>query len=116
MFLARFGRSVTIIHRRDTLRASKIMQDRALANDKISFLWNTVVEDIVGEQSVEALVLRDVQTDEVTTPAVQRRVRGDRPPAQHRPVQGSTGPQGQRLPRDRRRQLAHQRRGCLRRR
>jgi thioredoxin reductase (NADPH) len=67
MFLARFGRSVTVIHRRDTLRASKIMQDRALANDKISFLWNTVVEDIVGEQSVEALVLRDVQTGEVTT-------------------------------------------------
>ena len=69
MFLARFGRKVTIIHRRDSLRASKIMQDRALANDKIEFLWNTVVEDIVGESSVEALQLRDVVTDEVTTRA-----------------------------------------------
>ena len=67
LFLARFGRKVTIIHRRDSLRASKIMQDRALANDKIEFLWNTVVEDIVGESSVESLQLRDVVTGEVTT-------------------------------------------------
>ena len=67
IFLARFGRSVTVIHRRDTLRASKIMQDRALEHDKISFLWNTVVEDMVGETSLEALVLRNVDTDEITT-------------------------------------------------
>jgi len=67
IFLARFGRSVTIIHRRDTLRASKIMQDRAMEHDKISFLWNTVVDDIVGDSSVEALRLRNVDTDEVTT-------------------------------------------------
>ncbi len=67
MFLARFGRKVTIIHRRDSLRASRIMQDRALANDKIEFLWNTVVEDILGESSVEALELRDVVSGEVTT-------------------------------------------------
>ncbi len=67
LFLSRFGRTVTVIHRRDSLRASKIMQDRALANDKIAFRWNTVVEDMVGEQSLEALVLRDVLTDEITT-------------------------------------------------
>jgi thioredoxin reductase (NADPH) len=67
IFLSRFGRTVTIIHRRDSLRASKIMQDRALANEKISFLWNTVVDDIVGTESVEALALRDVQTGETTT-------------------------------------------------
>jgi thioredoxin reductase (NADPH) len=67
IFLARFGRTVTIIHRRDTLRASKIMQDRAMEHDKISFLWNTVVDDIVGETSVEALVLRNVDTGDVTT-------------------------------------------------
>lgn len=67
IFLARFGRTVTIIHRRDTLRASKIMQDRAMEHDKISFLWNTVVDDIVGETSVEALVLRNVDTGEITT-------------------------------------------------
>ena len=67
LFLARFGRTVTIIHRRDTLRASKIMQDRAMDHDKIRFRWNTVVDDIVGETSVEGLVLRDVDTGETTT-------------------------------------------------
>lgn len=67
IFLTRFGRSVTMIHRRDELRASKIMRDRAHENDKISFMWNTVVEDIVGEQSVEALVVRDTLTDRVST-------------------------------------------------
>lgn len=65
MFLSRFASSVTVIHRRDELRASKIMQDRALANEKLTFLWNTVVEDILGESSVEALRVRDVNTDEV---------------------------------------------------
>jgi thioredoxin reductase (NADPH) len=67
MFLTKFGESVTIIHRRDELRASKIMQDRALANDKIDFRWNSVVEDVVGETSVEGIVVRDVLTDEVET-------------------------------------------------
>lgn len=67
LFLSRFGRTVTVIHRRDALRASKIMQDRALANDKITFRWNTVVEDMVGETSLEALVLRNTTTDEITT-------------------------------------------------
>ncbi len=66
-FLTRFARSVTIIHRRDTLRASKIMQDRAMENDKIRFLWNTVVEDIEGEASVEGVVVRDIDTGEVRT-------------------------------------------------
>ncbi len=69
LFLARFGRTVTIIHRRDSLRASKIMQDRAMEHDKISFLWNTVVEDIVGQDSVEALVLRDTVTGDLSTKA-----------------------------------------------
>ena len=67
MFLTRFARSVTMIHRRDELRASKIMRDRAHENEKIKFLWNTVVEDIVGEQSVESLVVRNVLTDHVSS-------------------------------------------------
>jgi len=67
MFLTKFGESVTVIHRRDQLRASKIMQDRAMANDKISFRWNSKVEDIVGETKVEGLVVRDVLTDQVET-------------------------------------------------
>ena len=62
MFLSRFAATVTIIHRRDELRASKIMQDRAHENPKIKFIWNTVVEDILGESSVEGLALRNLLT------------------------------------------------------
>jgi thioredoxin reductase (NADPH) len=65
-FLTRFGRSVTIIHRRDVLRASKIMIDRAVGNDKISFLWNTEVVEVHGEGSITHLALRDTITGDVT--------------------------------------------------
>jgi thioredoxin reductase (NADPH) len=67
MFLTKFARSVTIIHRRDALRASKIMQDRARANDKISFRWNATVVDVIGEQTVEGVVVDDVRTGERET-------------------------------------------------
>jgi thioredoxin reductase (NADPH) len=67
LFLTKFARSVTIVHRRDQLRASKIMQERAFANDKVSFAWNTVVVDLVGDRSVEGLQVRDVMTDELRT-------------------------------------------------
>jgi thioredoxin reductase (NADPH) len=66
MFLTKFAETVTVVHRRDQLRASKIMQDRALANDKITFLWNHVVDDLVGSDSVEGLQVRNVNTDEVS--------------------------------------------------
>ncbi|MEP7203935.1 MAG: thioredoxin-disulfide reductase [Ilumatobacteraceae bacterium] len=66
-FLTKFANKVTLIHRRDTLRASKIMQDRAFNNPKIDFKWNTVVEDLVGDQKLEGVVVRDVLTDEVET-------------------------------------------------
>jgi thioredoxin reductase (NADPH) len=69
-FLTKFARSVTIVHRRDELRASKIMQDRAFANPKITFRWNSVVTEIVGDTKLEGVKLRDVQTDEVTELAV----------------------------------------------
>jgi thioredoxin reductase (NADPH) len=62
IFLTKFATKVTIVHRRHELRASKIMQDRALANPKIDFLWNTIVDDVVGDGSVEALRVRDVVT------------------------------------------------------
>ena len=65
-FLTRFGRSVTVVHRRKELRASKIMQDRAFANEKITFVWDSVVEEILGEDRVEGVRLRNVVTDEVT--------------------------------------------------
>jgi thioredoxin reductase (NADPH) len=67
IFLTKFADSVTIVHRRDQLRASKIMQERALANDKIRFLWNHVVEDVLGNMTVEGVVVRDVRTDDQST-------------------------------------------------
>jgi len=65
--LAKYAREVTIVHRRDQLRASKILQERVFANKKINFVWNSVVEDILGEERVEAVKLKNVQTGEVTT-------------------------------------------------
>lgn len=66
LFLTRFASRVYVIHRRDKLRASKIMQDRAFRNPKIAFLWNTVVEAVHGEPSkgVTGVTLRDTQTGE----------------------------------------------------
>ncbi len=58
-FLTKFASKVYIIHRRDTLRASKIMQDRAFANEKIEFVWNSEIVDVVGEDAVTGLILRD---------------------------------------------------------
>lgn len=66
-FLTRFADSVTVIHRRDELRASKIMAERAAANPKIRFLWNSVVEDIVGDQKVEGVQVRDLLSGTLTT-------------------------------------------------
>jgi thioredoxin reductase (NADPH) len=61
-FLTKFARSVTIIHRRDALRASKVMQDRAFANDKIHFRWNSAVVEIRGDAKVNGVVVEDTQT------------------------------------------------------
>jgi thioredoxin reductase (NADPH) len=66
IFLTKFGRSVTIIHRRDELRASKILQERAFANDKIKFLWNHVVESVSGGTKLESVTVRNVLTDELS--------------------------------------------------
>lgn len=62
IFLTKFATKVTVVHRRDELRASKIMQDRAFANDKIDFLWNAEVVDVVGNNALQALRLRDTVT------------------------------------------------------
>jgi thioredoxin reductase (NADPH) len=66
-FLTRFATSVTVVHRRSELRASKIMQERAFANEKIRFVWDSEVTDIVGDTKVEAVRLRNVVTGEETT-------------------------------------------------
>jgi thioredoxin reductase (NADPH) len=65
-FLTRFAKSVTVIHRRDTLKASKIMQDKARNNPKIKFIWDTAVEEIQGDKGVESLKLKNLKTGEVS--------------------------------------------------
>lgn len=67
LFLTKFAKSVAIVHRRDSLRASRIMQDRAMANEKINFVWDSVVESLNGNTSLESASIRNVKTDVVTT-------------------------------------------------
>lgn len=65
LFLTKFADEVTLIHRRDTLRANKVAQARAFANPKMRFVWNTVVEEILGEEHVTGVRLKNVETGEV---------------------------------------------------
>lgn len=67
LFLTRFASSVTVVHRRDELRASKIMQERAFAHDKIRFAWNTQVTDVLGHEKVSGLEVVDTKTGEKRT-------------------------------------------------
>jgi len=60
LFLTKFAKSVTVVHRRDTLKASKIMADRALANEKIRFIWNSTVDDVLGADKVTGLRLKNL--------------------------------------------------------
>jgi thioredoxin reductase (NADPH) len=69
-FLTRFASKVTIIHRRDELRASKIMQERAFANPKIEFLWNSEVREIKGDEKVEGIIVENNQTGEMSELAI----------------------------------------------
>jgi thioredoxin reductase (NADPH) len=64
-FLTKFATKVSVVHRRDKLRASKIMQDRAMKNEKITFIWNSVVEDVLGRDVVTGVRLRNVVTGKV---------------------------------------------------
>lgn len=64
IFLTRFAKTVTVIHRRETLRAGAILQNRAFANPKMRFVWNTVVTEILGQDAVEAVRLKNVVTGE----------------------------------------------------
>ena len=62
IFLTKFARRVTVVHRRDKLRASKIMQDRAMKNEKVSFAWNSIVENILGQDAVIGVRLKNIVT------------------------------------------------------
>lgn len=66
IFLTKFARKVTIVHRRDKLRAAKSIVDRAEANEKIHFMYNTVIEEIKGDGMVESVVFKNTQTEELT--------------------------------------------------
>ena len=66
IFLTQFAKTVTIVHRRDELRAQKVLQDRAFANEKINFIWDSVVKEIKGENRVESVVIENVKTNQVT--------------------------------------------------
>jgi thioredoxin reductase (NADPH) len=67
IFLTKFATNVTLVHRRDELRGSKIMQERALANPKIDVKWNSVVEEVLGDGTVTGLTLRDTETNAEST-------------------------------------------------
>jgi thioredoxin reductase (NADPH) len=66
LFLTRFADKVTVVHRREALRASKIMQDRAFANDKIEFVWDSVVDEVLGDGQVSGVRLKNVNTEKTT--------------------------------------------------
>jgi thioredoxin reductase len=100
LFLTKFASKVTLIHRRDTLRASKIMQERVFANPKMAFSWNTVVTDLVGTGKLDA--------------AGHGPVRGDRPPAEHRSVRRCPRDGGHRIPGDETGYVVHEHRRRVR--
>ena len=67
MYLTKFARKVTIIHRRDELRAAKSIQEKAFKNPKLHFMWDTVVEEVNGEELMSSMILKNVKTGELTT-------------------------------------------------
>ncbi len=65
LYLTKFASEVTIVHRRDSLRATKLYQERAFSNPKIKFLWNSVLEEIKGDKTVKSAIIRNVKTNEI---------------------------------------------------
>ena len=66
MYLTKFARKVTIIHRRDELRAAKSIQEKAFKNPKLFFMWDSVVEELEGDDILQAMYVKNVKTGEVT--------------------------------------------------
>ncbi|MGB9840489.1 thioredoxin-disulfide reductase [Thermovenabulum sp.] len=67
LYLTKFAESVTVVHRRNELRATKILQERAFSNEKIKFLWDSVVEEVKGQEAVEEIVIKNIKTGEITS-------------------------------------------------
>ncbi len=88
-FLTRFASRVTVVHRRDKLRASKIMQDRSLKNEKISFIWNSVVEEILGDAPGDRCSLAQCRHRPNRGSELRQRLRRDRSQSQYPPVRWS---------------------------
>ena len=103
-FLTRFASKVTLIHRRDALRASKVMQDRIFANPKVDYLWNSEVAEYLGDdepyRALTGVRLRSTKDGSTRDVAVRRRLPGDRPLAQHRGLRGPARDDPRGLPAD----------------
>ena len=84
LFLTRFASKVTVIHRRDELRASKIMQERAFKNPKIEFLWDSVIVDVLGDTKVSGVKIKHTKSAETFDLPVTGPLRRHRPRAQQR--------------------------------
>ena len=99
LYLSRLGRQVEVVHRRDALRASKIMQERALKNPKISFIWDTGVEDVLdpAKGKVTAVRLKNLKTGAQWETPCGRALRRHRAPAQHGHLQGEDRPAPERI-------------------
>ena len=113
LFLTKFAREVVIIHRRDELRGSRIMQNRARNHPKISFEWNTQVVDVIGEERIAGLRLRDTRTGARAGDALRGALRGHRASTQHGRLRQLAGDGREGLSR-RPRPHAHGHRGRLR--
>ena len=89
LYLTRFAKKVTVIHRRDRLRATAILQKRAFANEKIAFAWNSVVESIEGLDLVQGIKLKDVKTGGHARACGKRGLHLRRPHPEHGPLPGA---------------------------
>ena len=100
LFLTKFATKVTIVHRREDFRASQIMLDRARANEKIEWVTNARVDEVLGDVKMTGVRLRDTQTDETWELTADGPVRGDRPRSEHEALPRPARARRRRLPAD----------------
>ena len=103
LFTSRYASKVYVIHRRNELRASRVLQERAFANSKMQFIWNTVTEEVVGEADVSGVRVRNLRKRRESSTARQGRVRLHRPSSEHVLSPGRPPSHGQGWPYNRQR-------------